>query len=74
MVGQKVQSPDAKTRNGRSGAGVRNPDANQKMAAPKEQQTHGPGAAAGEEKLRTDTKCTVVQFGRIAWMIVRIVY
>ena len=44
------------------------------MVAPKVQQTHGPGAAAGEEKLRTDTKCAVVQFGRIAWMIVRIVY
>ena len=33
-----------------------------------------PGAAAEQEKLSVDTKCTVVQFGRIAWMIVRIVY
>ena len=44
------------------------------MLAPKVQQTPGPGAAAEKEKLWTDTKCTVVQFGRIAWMIVRIVY
>ena len=74
MVGQKVQTPVAETRNGRSGAEIRNPDANRKMVAPKVQQTPGPGAAAGEEKLRTDTKCTVVQFGRIAWMRVQIVY
>ena len=74
MVGQKVQTPDAETRNGRGGAEIRNPNANRKMLAPKVQQTPGPGAAAEKEKLWTDTKCTVVQFGRIAWMIVRIVY
>ena len=74
MDGQKVQTPDPETRNGRGGAEIRNPDANRKMVAPKVQQTHGPGAAAEKEKLPTDTKCTVVQFGRIAWMIVRIVY
>ena len=74
MVGQKVQTPDAETRNGRGGAEIRNPDANRKMVAPKVQQTPGPGAAAEKEKFSADTKCTVVQFGRIAWMIVRIVY
>ena len=54
MVGQKVQTPDAETINGRGGAEIRNPDANRKMVAPKVQQTHGLPRCSGRRGKTAD--------------------